>query len=232
MLYRQRGSLTGFTLIELLVVIAIIAILAAILFPVFARARENARKSNCQSNLRQIAMGLVQYVQDYDEKMPHCRYTPDSNQLPSPFTSAMVNYSWPHLVVPYLKNTGVMKCPSDERARPTYQGSTTNMEVWSYGRNYGYFNGDKKGAAEALAMSEIPLPAETIMLGEGDNCNRIGPRQVNWPGSGTISIDKQISAQLLEPRHMDGMNFAFFDGHVKWFRHGGTPARLYSVEED
>jgi prepilin-type N-terminal cleavage/methylation domain-containing protein/prepilin-type processing-associated H-X9-DG protein len=229
---RMRRRESGFTLIELLVVIAIIAILAAILFPVFARARENARKSTCQSNLRQMAMGMIQYVQDYDERMPQCRYTPDSNQLPSPFTGTPVNFSWPHLIAPYLKNTGVMKCPSDERARPTYRGSTTKMEVWSYGRNYGYFEGDKKGAGENLAMSEIPLPAETIMIGEGDDCNRIGPRQVHWPGNGNVSIDAQISVSLLEPRHMEGMNFAFFDGHVKWFRHGATPARLYSVEED
>src|SRR5687768_5924591 len=67
---KRNGALKGFTLIELLVVIAIIAILAAILFPVFARARENARRSSCQSNLKQIGLGFAQYTQDYDEKMP------------------------------------------------------------------------------------------------------------------------------------------------------------------
>lgn len=229
---RMRRHVSGFTLIELLVVIAIIAILAAILFPVFARARENARKSTCQSNLKQIAMGMIQYVQDYDERMPHCRYTPDDFRAPSAYTGTPLTPSWPQFIAPYLKNTGVLKCPSDDRARPHYTNGANNMELWSYGRNYGYFNGAKKNAADALALSEIAVPSDTIMIGEGDNCNRIGPRSVDWPGNGNVSVDAKISTQLLEPRHMDGMNFAFFDGHVKWFRHGGTPARLYSVEED
>src|ERR1022692_2123096 len=80
----RRGQSSGFTLIELLVVIAIIALLAAILFPVFARARENARRSTCQSNLKQVGLGLLQYMQDYDEKMALMHYGPPSDSTDNP----------------------------------------------------------------------------------------------------------------------------------------------------
>ena len=91
---RRGMQAKGFTLIELLVVIAIIAILAAILFPVFARARENARRSSCQSNLRQITLGIKQYVQDYDEKFPPVQ--PNSNA-----------YGWADTLQPYIRNEQV-----------------------------------------------------------------------------------------------------------------------------
>ena len=98
----------GFTLIELLVVIAIIAILAAILFPVFAKARENARKSSCQSNLKQIAMALLQYAQDYDE-------TFINNLVYNPVTEKH-DLRWHAVgVQPYVKNSGVLLCPSTRR---------------------------------------------------------------------------------------------------------------------
>ncbi|MDF2440635.1 MAG: hypothetical protein JWN98_1619, partial [Abditibacteriota bacterium] len=92
----------GFTLIELLVVIAIIAILAAILFPVFARARENARRTSCQSNLKQIGLGIMQYTQDYDERMP-ARYTGNETQ------------SWRRVIYPYVKSTQLFACSSNPR---------------------------------------------------------------------------------------------------------------------
>src|SRR4028119_299121 len=91
----RRPTHRGFTLIELLVVIGIIAILAAILFPVFARARENARRSSCQSNLKQIGLGMLQYAQDYDEKFMPFR---DPNNANSPFV-------WPNIIQPYTKST-------------------------------------------------------------------------------------------------------------------------------
>src|SRR5476649_1960479 len=97
---------SGFTLIELLVVIAIIAILASILFPVFARARENARRASCQSNMKQLGLGMMQYVQDYDERFPlsggdgyGCNLTGQQ--------------SWPEAVQTYTKSTQIFKCPSD-----------------------------------------------------------------------------------------------------------------------
>ena len=107
---RKKGF-QAFTLIELLVVIAIIAILAAILFPVFARARENARRSSCQSNLKQIGLGLLQYTQDYDEQLASAQYG-----SPGSIDGSSVNpnkYKWMDVVQPYIKSTQLFTCPSD-----------------------------------------------------------------------------------------------------------------------
>ncbi len=110
----------GFTLIELLVVIAIIAILAAILFPVFARAREKARQTSCLSNVKQIGLAIRMYVQDYDEKFPSARSVPG---CPFPDYGASIPYmlpverqllGWPSLMTPYVKNQQIFWCPSDE----------------------------------------------------------------------------------------------------------------------
>ena len=109
----------GFTLIELLVVIAIIAILAAILFPVFARARENARKANCLSNLKQIGTGMLMYAQDNDEHLPVGGYY----EILQAWPNSLDTMTWRALVQPYLKNTAVYICPS----APPGQ--------WSYGIN-------------------------------------------------------------------------------------------------
>ena len=101
---------TGFTLIELLVVIAIIAILAAILFPVFARARENARRASCMSNLKQIGLGIMQYTQDYDEHMPAGFLT--NTGIPYPDGIARTYQSWRVAIFPYVKSVQVFNCPS------------------------------------------------------------------------------------------------------------------------
>ncbi|RYG65885.1 DUF1559 domain-containing protein, partial [bacterium] len=98
----------GFTLIELLVVIAIIAILAAILFPVFGRARENARRSSCQSNLKQIGLGMLQYSQDYDELLVNGWYGAGATESERP----KVKYKWMDAILPYLKSNQIFTCPS------------------------------------------------------------------------------------------------------------------------
>src|SRR5215218_9411855 len=104
----RRGVTTGFTLIELLVVIAIIALLAAILFPVFARARENARKASCLSNVKQLGLAIAQYTQDFDETLP----IGGGNSSPGCPTGGTPNYRWYSDLVAYTKSTQVYICPS------------------------------------------------------------------------------------------------------------------------
>jgi prepilin-type N-terminal cleavage/methylation domain-containing protein/prepilin-type processing-associated H-X9-DG protein len=235
----RRRSMTrrGFTLIELLVVIAIIAILAAILFPVFAKAREKARQSSCLNNMKQLTLGMLQYVQDYDERFMACRYPNGIDYIPSPITGSNVCPTWCECIYPYVKNSQVYVCPSDSTARPSTFGTvgTNRGNVWSYGRNYGYFENTKATVNNSLTLAQFPQPAETIMLMETNNCNRGGPRGVVFPADGGTSVDPAIyaySSAMITWRHNDGLNLSFFDGHCKWMKYGGIPARMYSLEED
>ncbi|RYG56957.1 DUF1559 domain-containing protein [bacterium] len=154
----------GFTLIELLVVIAIIAILAAILFPVFGRARENARRSSCQSNLKQVGLGIAQYTQDYDEKMPvaYWEITPGGRQ-----------FAWKDAVQPYVKSIQIFACPSNTiNTRGTYN-TATNMPA-SYSPNstqlqgaFGSSGGTAdSGSTPAFSISTFQFPATTIQVCE------------------------------------------------------------------
>ena len=137
----KKPKIQAFTLIELLVVIAIIAILAAILFPVFARARENARRSSCSSNLKQIGLGIMQYIQDYDEKYPITNSVGElSNTIPpnnGGYYDPYWNYgSWRYVVHPYVKSTQLYRCPSSslDRAGITHNG-VTFPDSGNYGVN-------------------------------------------------------------------------------------------------
>ena len=130
---------SAFTLIELLVVIAIIAILAAILFPVFARARENARRSSCQSNLKQIALGLKQYIQDYDEKYPRTGLTATANTDAAAVAGVE---GWANVTQPYLKSLQILQCPSDSGAPSSTPGNQGFSDYW--------INGNLDGQNEAL----------------------------------------------------------------------------------
>ena len=139
----------GFTLIELLVVIAIIAILAAILFPVFARAREKARQTNCLSNVKQMMVGVMMYAQDYDEML-----------IPSALTYA-TGGNWYELLQPYVKNMQMFKCPSSPAVAVGYG--------WNY-QEFGYYYGDH-GTGWATALAQVTAPAETILLGDNSDAN-------------------------------------------------------------
>lgn len=183
----------GFTLIELLVVIAIIAILAAILFPVFARARENARKANCQSNMKQIGLGILQYVQDYDETMPM-------------YANATYTYNWDTAIAPYLKNTGVLKCPSTT-------GTGTR-----YGISYPHVSWTGGG----VTLARISRSSEVAMLFETqyDNGNqlKLAYCPTNYPIPPGVATDRTLNGFPLVPRHSEGCNVTYCDGHVKWMK--------------
>ena len=164
-----RPSRTGFTLIELLVVIAIIAILASILFPVFARARENARRSSCQSNMKQLGLGFAQYTQDYDEKIASGTYN---------------NYglSWTCNIYPYVKSLGVFTCPSDI-PNATDAGKAAGDIPVSYGYNIVLPNKDASYGTGGGNLAALNATAKTVLLFE---CTRIParphrPDQVNRP---------------------------------------------------
>ena len=127
----------AFTLIELLVVIAIIAILAAILFPVFARARENARRSSCQSNLKQLGLGIAQYSQDYDGNFPAGVVTTPmplgcvaGTNAPGPSTPLPYGLGWASLIYPYVKAAGVYACPSDPQDGPAPTSPASKLSYW------------------------------------------------------------------------------------------------------
>jgi prepilin-type N-terminal cleavage/methylation domain-containing protein/prepilin-type processing-associated H-X9-DG protein len=147
-----RGNKFGFTLIELLVVIAIIAILAAILFPVFAQVREKARQSSCTSNLKQLGLALFQYTQDYDENYPQAAYDNWGN-------------SWPVLVSPYVKTYAVYRCPDDSAANGAWNGFWATDPGWtgvsiSYGINSysGPGNNDDAGNGPFTCVGIAPWP--------------------------------------------------------------------------
>jgi prepilin-type N-terminal cleavage/methylation domain-containing protein/prepilin-type processing-associated H-X9-DG protein len=149
----KTQSRTGFTLIELLVVIAIIAILAAILFPVFAKAREKARQISCASNLRQIGIGLIQYVQDNDENYP------------TGAQNCPLGQGWGGRVYPYVKSTAVFKCPDDSTTLPP-----GNSYTISYAANFNFLRtdttNDPNDPHTGQNLASLSSPAKTVFICE------------------------------------------------------------------
>ncbi len=192
----------GFTLIELLVVIAIIAILAAILFPVFARAREKARQSSCLSNVKQIMLAVAQYAQDYDETLPVASHWP-SNDGHNP--SSTYTY-WYEALEPYINNDQVLKCPSQPRADPAAGAPGYG---WNY-QEFGYNSSTSGlGSHYSTPLADIQYPAQTILLGDCEDQSARGNRGIRYL--------YRRHATLLPARHNGGGNMGLCDGHAKWF---------------
>ena len=241
----------GFTLIELLVVIAIIAILAAILFPVFAKARENARRASCQSNMKQLGLGIFQYLQDNDELFPIGRWNNQVNSgQDTPWgTWAKRWYGWNDSVQPYIKSAQVFKCPSAGRRSASQSDNEQRTGQLNYYMNMRLAGGSAGGTATAN-QADLQFPAVTIMVGEGgagSSCCTIQHETGGWgwndghhlgtngDGAGSNANgptggnnrDRTNDNNGPPPltRHLEGANYAFADGHVKWL----PPEKTYSV---
>lgn len=207
----------GFTLIELLVVIAIIAILAAILFPVFARAREKARQSSCLSNVKQVSLAFLMYAQDYDEVMVLALM----DNAGTPGNVYGNRRYWQELIEPYMKSRQILRCPSD--ATPYYSGGGGAVQPFllsSYGYNLNLLEGEASGGTSVIGMAGRMLaiqqsPAQKVLLADSMSCGAggVAPTPV-WTGDVNGFGDDVARAGY--NRHNDGVNVGYCDGHAKW----------------
>ncbi len=199
---------SGFTLIELLVVIAIIAILAAMLFPVFARVRENARKSTCQSNLKQLGTAYAMYAQDYDEVLPRWYQWYAVNGT---------NASWDVALYPYTKNYQIISCPSDTNSLLVAVPAYNNVQLR---RSYTM---PRHISETATSLAAVPAPASTVLLAE--RMSQTWNGSASWTNMATcenLGSQLGVNGNATDPwRHLGTNNFLFVDGHVK-ARAGGS----------
>lgn len=214
---------SAFTLIELLVVIAIIAVLAAILFPVFAQAREKARQTACLSQQKQIATALLLYVQDYDERV----YYVANIDVPSisrtgvtfPDLKSLDPYRWWNLLMPYVKNAQVWACPSDNLPTPSKDPEHHRSLLRTY---------ISTRVHEGLTLAQIPSPSDLITLTEKWGTDLAGaPVDQSWfdPHLGDINYDPITKRTARAGNyHSYGLVCAMMDGHAKWL----TPQAILS----
>jgi prepilin-type N-terminal cleavage/methylation domain-containing protein/prepilin-type processing-associated H-X9-DG protein len=224
----------AFTLIELLVVIAIIAILAAILFPVFARARENARRASCMSNLKQFGLAMTQYTQDYVEHYPpsssggHGPNPPGGAWLLGNDSDGNPVQSWAQILYPYHKSMQIFVCPSGESTYTDYpiRGH--------YGANWQLIQ--QPAVSDPLSIAAVAAPANTYAMMDAGfytasystGTTSAKPDNGSYlPGIGdaigvactaTSSSYARFESDCKSGRHLGGINMAFADGHVKWLK--------------
>ena len=220
----------GFTLIELLVVIAIIAILAAILFPVFAQAREKARQTTCLSNCKQIGTALQLYVDDYDETVPWCAdingtwglYLAEYNGYPCQKYITVPSWgtpgyfvTWMDEIYPYVKNMKIFECPSGIK----------NTAGYGYNAQLTGTNNDHvdKTAGTPISLAAITNTSEIVFCCDGAEYNGGGGAADNRQAG---CMYPELIGALPESwviRHNQGMNFTFCDGHAKYFKKNQGP---------
>ena len=233
----KNKNKSGFTLIELLVVIAIIAILAAILFPVFAKAREKARQSACASNEKQIGIALMQYVQDYDERYP--AWAECTNGTSNGCTSNQVYAWWQDVIYPYIKYKAVFYCPSDpndsianpyNQLTPVYGLSTHyNANLLDggcgpyYGNLVGYGVFTEPGAGGRL-MSQISSPSATIAVDEKWSNDLYSPDCGYFFSATPGTVAQSPNRTRLFSGHTGMTNYIFADGHTKALKPSQTLA--------
>ena len=224
----KRPVRYGFTLIELLVVIAIIAILAAILFPVFARARENARRASCQSNLKQIGLAVMQYLQDYDEYYPRSL---SANASPPPTGQAawFTNYwTWGEITYPYHKSVNVFYCPSGWDIAPPAS--------YNYGANRRLMPVSEAPTENVVHSAAVVAAAKTYLLMDAGVYQMQVGHAITVPAGPTSGVNQYVPGlgdakgetcgatasfpkkDCQSGRHFGGVNVAFADGHVKWLK--------------
>jgi prepilin-type N-terminal cleavage/methylation domain-containing protein/prepilin-type processing-associated H-X9-DG protein len=214
----------GFTLIELLVVIAIIAILASILFPVFSRARAKARQTACLSNMKQLALALNMYAQDYDETLPAWAFGATGSSDNGPGQGA---WTWDTVILPYMRNIQILTCPDSPYGKvvgSSFKEAGQPMRSYAMPR----YVGDPYGTSNAgmtyadCMIDAPPAPAATVLLFEK------GERGIGYVGDSTgenFFQSHSCTNQGLDtkPFHNGGKNFAFLDGHAKWYSETAGP---------
>jgi prepilin-type N-terminal cleavage/methylation domain-containing protein len=204
---RQRA----FTLIELLVVIAIIAILAAILFPVFAKARERAQTTTCLNNMKQLGTAFQMYVQDTDGRLPHwCDYAPPPQEFRS---SSQTNTTWDVYIYPYVKTKQSYTCPSNKSAYARRAAGANPIRSYSMPQN-----------VSGMPMSYAKDSARTVLLVEKGNyvLGVTSDAPAEWFGQTVDGYTNVIASYPKDPKkwgfpHRDGKNFLFIDSHASWY---------------